>query len=498
MFDIRLARRGCRLARDPLITYARLGVDRRGCMKYFHEFRDPVHDFITVTSHEREIINSRAVQRLRHINQLALTPLVYPGTTHKRFEHSLGVMHLAGVAFDVLTEDQNLSDDVKDLVKELNEKNNFSYWRSVVRMAALCHDLGHLPFSHAAEHETLPDGYSHERLSADIIQGDEFAALLNDFTPPIQSDVVAKLAIGPKESKGTPFSVWEAILSEIVTGNAFGVDRMDYLLRDSLHAGVTYGHFDHRRLIQSLRLLSPAEEPSGDEESAPVVGVDSGGINSAEALLHARYHMFGQMYFHPVRVAYDLHLVDFLKAWLPEGGFSVDVEEHLNMTDNEVWVAIREASDVKSSPAHEPARRIWRRNHYKVLYVASVADQQILSDPGQAVLNWAIERYGSNSVRRRHPVKSGGTVDFPVRQVGGTIASSLSVSETIARLPTNEADIVFIDPEIRDRARRSLTPELLEKILREAAEQQTEAEDTESASLELNPPASEASGDESK
>ena len=88
---------------------------------------------------------------MRHIHQLALTDLVYPGATHKRFEHSLGVMELASRVFDVVTHPDNLTDDIKRLLKPLTSPDKLSYWRRVLRMAALCHDVGHLPFSHASE-----------------------------------------------------------------------------------------------------------------------------------------------------------------------------------------------------------------------------------------------------------------------------------------------------------------------------------------------------------
>src|SRR6516165_6619056 len=125
---------------------------------------------------------------------------------------------------------------------------------------------------------------------------------------------------------------WQAILSEIIVGDAFGVDRMDYLLRDSHHAGVAYGKFDHFRLIDTLRIL-----PSGEDDSRqPTLGVEEGGLHSAEALLLARYYMYSQVYFHPIRRIYDIHLQDFLTAWLPGGKFPTDIESHLRMTDNEV------------------------------------------------------------------------------------------------------------------------------------------------------------------
>src|SRR5262249_7277632 len=120
-------------------------------------------------SHEREVLNSQPFQRLRHIHQLALTYLVYPGATHKRFEHSLGVMELAGRVFDVVTNRDNTSDQIRDLLSPLKNEDELRYWRRVLRMAALCHDIGHLPFSHAAEKELLPSGWDREKLTREII-----------------------------------------------------------------------------------------------------------------------------------------------------------------------------------------------------------------------------------------------------------------------------------------------------------------------------------------
>src|SRR6266852_998183 len=121
-------------------------------MKHSHEFRDPVHTFISVRTDERKVIDSRPFQRLRHIHQLALSYLVYPGATHRRFEHSLGVMDIASRIYDVVTDSENIQyDSVRQLVPRRHSDHEWSYWRRVLRMAALCHDMGHLPFSHAAE-----------------------------------------------------------------------------------------------------------------------------------------------------------------------------------------------------------------------------------------------------------------------------------------------------------------------------------------------------------
>ena len=121
--------------------------------KFTREIRDPVHVFIRLDTDECKVLDSRPFQRLRHIHQLALTYLVYPGATHRRFEHSLGVMELATRAYDVVTQPENIyHDSVRDLLPQ-HDSIEDKYWRRVLRMAALCHDLGHLPFSHGAEKE---------------------------------------------------------------------------------------------------------------------------------------------------------------------------------------------------------------------------------------------------------------------------------------------------------------------------------------------------------
>jgi HD superfamily phosphohydrolase len=121
-----------------------------------HEIRDPIHVFIHYDEDERAVLNSRPFQRLRHIHQLAMSYLVYPGATHKRFEHSLGVMELATRVYDVVTNHEAVTDEIRALLPEIENDDKRHYWRRVLRMAALCHDLGHLPFSHAAEEALLP------------------------------------------------------------------------------------------------------------------------------------------------------------------------------------------------------------------------------------------------------------------------------------------------------------------------------------------------------
>ena len=140
------------------------------------------------------------------------------------------------------------------------------------------------------------------------------------YGPPLTPEHIALLAVGPIE--GEAVSPWRALLSEIITGNVFGADRIDYLLRDSYHTGVQYGRFDHFRLIDTMRILPPPQTGGSDGGASrePTLGIEDGGRESTEALLLARYAMFSQVYLHRTRRIYDLHLVDFAKQWLTETG----------------------------------------------------------------------------------------------------------------------------------------------------------------------------------
>jgi len=170
-------------------------------------------------------------------------------------------------------------DSVRELVPRRVDYE-WGYWRRVIRMAALCHDVGHLPFSHAAEKDLLPPGTRHEHLSRDHILGDGLRSVFAELK--IQPEDVAKLAVGPKYY-GKELSVWESILYEMIGGDVFGADRIDYLLRDSFHSGVAYGRFDHSRLIETMRVL-PREDR---ESSEPELGITLGGLQTAESLLWA-------------------------------------------------------------------------------------------------------------------------------------------------------------------------------------------------------------------
>lgn len=441
-------------------------------MKHTHELRDPVHAFVRLTTDERKVLDSRPFQRLRHIHQLALSYLVYPGATHRRFEHSLGVMELAGRVYEVVTHPNNLTCPVRDLLPELGDDMKRGYWRRVLRMAALCHDIGHLPFSHGAEKELLPEGKTHESLTALLIRSDELASIWKDMK--IDAEDVAKLALGPKEMPEASFSTWETILAEIVVGDAFGVDRMDYLLRDSLHTGVAYGRFDHFRLVDTLRILPwpPAggNEPAEQQDEALALGVEEGGIQSAEALLLARYFMYSQVYFHPVRRIYDIHLKDFMLAWLGDDGYPFNVEEHLALTDVEVLQAMRAAERDPTKRGHLWARAILGRGHYKRIYARNPADTAKNPKAGSILFDALGKEFNPEQLRHDPYTQKAGAPNFPVQLPDGQIASALTVSEVLQRLPIVSIDTLYAAPPIRSAAEKWLKQHR-EQILQPATEE---------------------------
>lgn len=430
--------------------------------KEFHELRDPIHVFIRMDSDERNVLNSRPFQRMRHIHQLALTSLVYPGATHRRFEHSLGVMELAGRVYDVITSPGNLHKDVREFVPD-DRGDKKSYWRKALRMAALCHDLGHLPFSHAAEKELLPSDWNHERLTVEIIRSAEMRKIWEAMTPPLKVEDIVKLAVGEKElSKFEPTSYdpWESLLAEIITGDSFGVDRIDYLLRDSYHAGVAYGKFDHYRLIDTLRILPKKGEsteksadnaPDGtpEEEPGAMLGIDEGGIHSAEALLLARYFMYTQLYFHPVRRIYDIHLKEFLKEWLPDGSFPTSTDKLLEITDNEVTAGFLSAARDATLPGHLPAKRLVQRDHLRLLYQRNPDDLKRNPDAARVIFDAACAQFGANLVQFDvYRQKASESPRFPVLKGDERIVWSDEESEILSnKLPILIIETVYIARE---------------------------------------------------
>jgi hypothetical protein len=359
-------------------------------------------------------------------------------------------MELAGRVFDIVTKDQNVSEEVRKFLPEINQEKKKTYWRNVLRMAALCHDIGHLPFSHAAEDKLLPEAWNHEKLTREIILSNEMQSIWATMTPPLRPEDIVKLAVGQRKASDLKFSRWETILSEIIVGDAFGVDRIDYLLRDSYHTGVSYGRFDHHRLLETLRIL-----PS-PETREPALGVEYGGLQSAEALVIARYLIYSQVYFHSVRRIYDIHLCDFLTKWLGGGKFSTELESHLSMTDNEVTAGLCSAAYDSSKPGHESARRIICREHFRVMYERNPADLDVNPEAASAIFTAAVKNFGAECIRSDKYTQKGGSHDFPVLQRDGNSVHSMDLSGTLGAIPIVAIEYVFIKPEKRQEAEKWL------------------------------------------
>ncbi|MCY4581100.1 MAG: HD domain-containing protein [Chloroflexi bacterium] len=325
------------------------------------EFRDPIHGFIDVYPHERQIIDTPEFQRLRRIHQLGLTNYVYHGAEHTRFGHAMGVMHIAGKAVDTLIT-RNI-DLIRSTLTWSSEESEGEKYRLVLlaRLAGLLHDIGHAPFSHTGEDRLFPEGNSHEGHGAEIIRNGEIGNI-------IDSDPICKNN-GISRNDVADLVVGEATLpagfvQELIS-SPWDVDKMDYLLRDSFYCGVQYGTFDVARILNTLTLDEEAETGSLK------LAIDEGGIHALEAFVLARYYMFTQIYFHDVRRAYDLVLTDFIAELLQSDNGSGrypgtdDIEGYLKWDDSRV---LFEANNLSRKDDKNLAWRVINRQHPKAIF----------------------------------------------------------------------------------------------------------------------------------
>ncbi|MGB3924865.1 MAG: HD domain-containing protein [Caldicoprobacterales bacterium] len=346
-------------------------------MKYYY-IRDPIHGFIELTEWEMVIINRPEFQRLRRIKQLSLSEMVYPATTHTRFEHSLGVMHVATQMFDNIVQRNK-----KFLQQELNyDDTALERQRILIRFASLLHDIGHAPFSHAGE-ELMPyksgsnagegkQRYKHEDYSIAIIDNN-FKEYIDDYKYnylKITTDEICELL------KDGPSSAQQLFWRNLISSQ-LDADRADYLLRDSYHAGVNYGKYDLKRILRTLTIVKDPETENY------FIGIDRSGWHAAEGLIIARYQMFSQVYFQHTRKAYDHHITEILRTLLEETrGESVFppptkeyIDEYLDWDD---WKVV---GLIKEGKAGSEGDIILNRNHHRRVYETSeVPDIDELSE----------------------------------------------------------------------------------------------------------------------
>ena len=234
--------------------------------------RDPIHSTLLVTDDEKAVIDSRFYQRLRSIRQLGFGDLAFPGATHTRHAHSLGAMHVAARVFDAVAGKSDLPEPDR------------ARFRTAVRLAMLCHDLGHMPLSHASEKIAPPRGKlglpawvpaapealglaTHEDFTAKILLDSTLTGVLQSRFEPLgitPADIVG-LITGGRPPQGLSFRHgdvdWTPLLRAIVSGE-LDADRMDYLLRDSVYTGVNYGRYDLDWIVNNLNPAIKGGRPS--------------------------------------------------------------------------------------------------------------------------------------------------------------------------------------------------------------------------------------------
>jgi uncharacterized protein len=288
---------------------------------------------VPLTDRVRQLIDTAAFRRLAHIRQLGLVSLVYPAAVHTRQEHSLGAFLAAIEYLDRLAADERFTAVVSPSDAEL------------LLAAALLHDVGHFPFGHPIEDLHLPRIIGHEELAGRYILHGEIADVLRDAwgLDPVE---VANLVRGKVTGRA------QSVLRSMLSG-PIDVDKIDYLMRDSLHAGVPYGqHFDRRRLIGSLCL----------NEAGDGLAISDKGKTAAELMVFARYVMFSEVYWH--------HAVRSATAMFQRAFFelhdSLDVDAVLSLSERPMIDALLSAS--AGRPAAEllmgifgPKRELYKR-----------------------------------------------------------------------------------------------------------------------------------------
>lgn len=381
--------------------------------------RDPVHGFIRADALETALINSRPVQRLRFIHQLGFTFLVFPGAEHSRFSHVLGAMHLAGRLYDALCSKGD----------GLLPSGPRSPERRLVRAAALLHDVGHAPFSHSAE-ELFEGGIDHEEMTRRLLSTPEIETIFKQHGDGIGTADVARLL----QRGGSPT---ERLLSQVISGE-LDVDKMDYLLRDSLYCGVRYGTFDLERLLDTVVPL--ADPLTGDWG----IGVEEGGIHALEALVMARYYMFTQVYFNATGKALELHL----NEWMKETGahWAADPDAFLAQDDVSVWSAMRASGSLH-------ARAVVEREHFPVAFETREHLTREDKERFESLLPGLAGRFGarnlllSNSAKDPHRM---GRSRVLVRLWDGSLEPMERASQFIRHLSRIDRYRVYTPPPLRD------------------------------------------------
>ena len=297
--------------------------------KNYVDIIDPIHDFIRVYEHEISIIDKPIFQRLRRIRQLSGAHLTYPAAQHTRFEHSLGVMHIASLAGHALNEKGIFkSDDIE-----------------ILRLAGLLHDIGHGPFSHLFEEIIQEKKFSHEDYGKEIILKSEIGDVLskNGF----DKKLITRIAFGNSKFQ---------FMNEIVSGT-LSADMMDYLLRDGYFTGAEHAKIDHKRITQSLYVHHKK------------LALERSALYSFESMMYSRYQMFKAVYFHKTVRAAEVMLIEALRLSDDEFGFtSFNLNEYVKLTDEYVLSSLISSKSSKLKRARQFAQDYQNRKLLKCVF----------------------------------------------------------------------------------------------------------------------------------
>jgi len=302
---------------------------------------DPIHDFVRVYDNELKIIDTPIFQRLRRIRQLSGAHLIYPGAQHTRFEHSLGVMHIASMAGQALAEKGVVSfDDIQNL-----------------RLAGLLHDIGHGPFSHLFE-EIFEEKrkISHEDLGRDIILKTEIGDIIskNGF----DKKLITKLAFGDSKLQ---------FMNEIISG-VLSADMMDYLLRDGYFTGAEHAKIDHHRLTHSLDVYKNK------------LALDKSSLVNFETMMISRFQMFKAVYFHKTVRAGEVMLLEAMDLAEDELGLSsMNLDEYLKLSDDVILAKLLNLPEHNSKlkASKKIATNYLNRNLFKSVFESTLTGKAI-------------------------------------------------------------------------------------------------------------------------
>lgn len=420
----------------------------------FTQFMDPVHGGIGALKHEVSCINHPLFQRLRYIFQNDVAHFVFPGATHTRFTHSIGVMHLAGRLYRVLIEQYSTENEEEFQYTE-KHVDAIYYVYCCFRLAALLHDTGHFPFSHEFENNELikKELLSNKSILKDFwgksdlynkyqredrFSNNEFCAAHEDYSLavaykilsavndkeklPVEIDDVLCLMEKSSHKFTTTFEEKSKLLFEVFEGlksprlqnyedvkiaegmkkffslmisGEIDVDKMDYLLRDSYFSGAKYGVYNLDHLLSTLRI---GFNPNADWIGLAIL---EKGVIALEDFIYSRFQIYKNMWSHKAVVGSKLLLLDALELCLKEDNIAM-IKNHINddknflyFTDHYFMELFRQKS--KSNNNNSATKRFLFRERYKQILR--------LENPNQYEINEKLielkRKYGENVKYRK-------------------------------------------------------------------------------------------------